>query len=118
MMRCAATLAVPLTGLALILCPVAQADTNNDGVYDKGLAGELISYQHRVTRDEMIATGHTVCDTIRNNPTTAGVVAARDAIVRDGIFNQKEAGGIIYAATTAYCPEFFTLYGDATAVHP
>jgi hypothetical protein len=114
MMKCATTFAVPFTGLALILCPVAQADTNNDGVYEYALSSNMVSYQHRVTRDEMLATGHSVCDNIRNNPTTAGVVAARDAIVRDGIFSQKEASGIIQSATTGYCPEFSTLYYGAS----
>jgi Protein of unknown function (DUF732) len=113
-MRCAATFAVPLTGLALILCPVAQADTDNDGVYEYALSSNRVIYQDRVTRDEMLATGHNVCANIRNNPTTAGVVAARDAIVRAGIFSQKEASGIIQSATTGYCPEFSALYYGAS----
>jgi hypothetical protein len=41
------------------------------------------------------------------------VVSARDAIVKAGIFSQKDANGIVYAATYAYCPEFKNLYGSA-----
>jgi hypothetical protein len=112
-MRFAATFAVPLTGLALILCPLAQADTDNDGAYEYGLSGNRVIYQNRVTRAEMIATGHSVCANIRNNPTTAGVVAARDAIVKNGIFSQHEASGIISSATAGYCPEFSKLSASA-----
>ena len=112
MMRFAATFAVPLTGLALILCPVAKADPSPDDWYAKGLSGGPVSF-HNLTWAQMIATGHSVCDAIHNNPTTAGVVAERDAIVKAGIFSKNEARGIIYAATYAYCPEFTDLYDGA-----
>lgn len=108
-MRCAATLAVPLTGVALILCPVAQADPSPDDWYAKALG---ISF-HSLSWPEMIATGHNVCNNIQSNPTTAGVVAARDSIVNAGIFSKQEALQILYAATYAYCPDFKDLFNSA-----
>ena len=88
-MRCAATLAVPLTGVALISCPVAQA-TQAPTTGDAEGSGRSV-FQQVFPGTEMIATGHNVCNNIQSNPTTAGVVAARDSIVNAGIFSQTRS---------------------------
>jgi hypothetical protein len=56
-MKFAAALAVSLTGLAMILCSVAQADpdwTTEDWNYTKYLSGNGVNYQARITTNEMI----------------------------------------------------------------
>ena len=111
-MRFAATLAVPLTGLALSLCPVAQADPSPDDLYAQALSSASVSFKD-LTWPDMIAMARGVCETIRKNPTTAGVVGQRDAIVNGGVFSKQEANGIIYAATYAYCPNFQAYYYGA-----
>jgi hypothetical protein len=108
-MRLAATLVVPLTGLALIVCPVAQADpewTTEDWNYTKYLSGYGVNYQGRITTDEMMAKAHFVCDSLEGNPTQPALVSARDALVKQGILTQDEATKVSYAAVTVYCPQF------------
>jgi Protein of unknown function (DUF732) len=108
MMRFAATLGVPLTGLALILCPVGQADPNwtpEDWNYTKWLSEYGVNYQGRVTTNEMIAKAHIVCDALGQNPTTAALVSARDSIVKQGVLTQDEATKTSYSAISAYCPQ-------------
>jgi hypothetical protein len=86
-MRFAATLVVPMTGLALSLCPVAHADpewTTEDWNYTKHLSEYGVSYQGRITTNEMMAKAHFVCDSLEENPTQAGLVSARDALVKQG----------------------------------
>ena len=109
MMRFAAMFAVPLTGLALILCPVAQADPNwtpEDWAYTKWLSEYGVNYQGRVTTNEMMAKAHMVCDALGQNPTTAALVSARDSIVKQGVLTQDEATKTSYSAISAYCPQF------------
>jgi Protein of unknown function (DUF732) len=112
MMRFAAWFAVPLTGLAFILCPPAQADpsrTPEDSIYFKWLQEVyLVNYQGRVTDDEMMAKAHMVCDALAQNPTKATLVSARDAIVKQGVLTQDEATKVAYSAvsTGSYCPQF------------
>jgi hypothetical protein len=111
MMRFAAWFAVPLTGLAFILCPPAQADpswTPDDWNYTK-LSGYLVNYQGRVTTNEMMAKAHMVCDALEQNATTATLVSARDSIVKQGVLTQDEATKVSYAAISTYCPQFENL---------
>jgi hypothetical protein len=108
-MRFAATFAVPLTGLALILCPVAQADpewTTEDWNYTKYLSEYGVSYQGRITTNEMMAKAHFVCDELAENSTRAGLVSARDSLVKEGILTQDEATKVSYSAVSVYCPQF------------
>jgi Protein of unknown function (DUF732) len=108
-MRLSAILAVPLTGLALTLCPVSQADpewTTEDWNYTKYLSSYSVNYQGRVTTNEMIAKAHMVCDALGRDPTTPALVAARDAIVKQGVLTQEEATKVSYSAISVYCPEF------------
>jgi uncharacterized protein DUF732 len=109
MMRFAAWFAIPLAGLAFILCPVAQADPNwtpDDWNYTKYLSAYLVNYQGRVTTNEMIAKAHMVCDALEQNPTKATLVSARDSIVKQGVLTQDEATKVSYAAISTYCPQF------------
>jgi hypothetical protein len=108
-MRFAATLVVPLTGLAVILCPVAQADpewTTEDWNYTKYLSEYGVNYQGRITTNEMMAEAHFVCDALGENPTQPALVSARDALVKQGILTQDEATKVSYSAVTVYCPQF------------
>jgi len=108
-MRFAVTLAFLLTGLALILCPVAQADpewTTKDWNYTKYLSEYGVNYQPRITTNEMIEKAHFVCDSVAENPTQPALVSARDALVKQGILTQDEATKVSYAAITVYCPQF------------
>ena len=108
-MRSAATLAIPLTGLALTLCPVAQADpdwTTEDWNYTKYLTEYGVNYQGRITTNEMMAKANFVCDSIEENPTQQGVVSARDSLVKQGILTHEEATKVSYSAVTVYCPQF------------
>jgi hypothetical protein len=108
-MRFAATLAVPLTGLALILCPVAQADpewTTEDWNFTKYLSEYGVNYQGRITTNEMMAKAHFVCDSLEGNPTQQGLVSARDSLVKQGILTQDEATKVSYASVSVYCPQF------------
>jgi Protein of unknown function (DUF732) len=112
-MRFAATFAIPLAGLALISCPVAHADPDPDTTatfqyYSKWLSEYMVNYQGRITNDEMIAKAQLVCNTLQNNPTKAGLVWARDAIVKQGVLTQDEATKVAYSAVSAqsYCPQF------------
>jgi hypothetical protein len=103
-MRFAATLAVPVTGLALILCPVAQADpewTTEDWNYTKYLSGNGVNYQARITTNEMIEKAHFVCYALEENPTPPGLVSARDSLVKQGILTQDEATKVAYSAISA-----------------
>jgi hypothetical protein len=108
-MRFAATLVVPLTGLALILCPVAQADpewTHEDWNYTKYLSEYGINCQGRITTNEMFEKAHSVCDSLERNPTQQGLVSARDTLTKEGILTQDEATKVSYSAVTVYCPQF------------
>jgi hypothetical protein len=108
-MRFAATLVVPLTGLALSLCPVAQADpewTPEDWNYTKYLSEYGVNYQGRITTDEMMAKAHFVCDSVAEDSTQQRLVSARDSLVKQGILTQDEATKVSYAAVTVYCPQF------------
>jgi len=83
-MRFVTTLVVPLTGLALSLCPVAQADpewTHEDWNYTKYLSEYGVNYQARITTNEMIEKAHSVCDALERNPSQSGLVSgSRHAI--------------------------------------
>jgi hypothetical protein len=108
-MRFAPTFVVALTGLVLILCPVAQADpswTPDDWNYTKWLSENGVNYQGRVTTNEMMAKARTVCDALEQNPTKATLVSARDSIVKQGVLTQDEATKVSYSAISAYCPQF------------
>jgi hypothetical protein len=108
-MRLAVTFVVPLTGLALTLCPVAQADpewTHEDWNYTKVMSGYGINYQGRTTTNEMIEKAHSVCDSLERNPTQQGLVSARDTLTKEGILTQDETTKVSYAAVTVYCPQF------------
>ena len=108
-MRFAVTLVVPLMGLAMTLCPVAQADpewTTEDWNYTKYLSGYGVNYQSRITTNEMIEKAHFVCDSLAERPTPAALVSARDALVKQGILTQDEATKVSYAAVSVYCPQF------------
>ncbi len=108
-MRFAATFAVPLTGLALISCPIAQGDPNwtqEDWYYTKWLSEYGVNYQARITTNEMIEKAHYVCDSLAKDPTKATLVSARDTLVKEGILTQDEATKTSYAAISTYCPDF------------
>jgi hypothetical protein len=111
-MRFAATLAVPVTGLAMILCPVAQADperTIEDWNYTKYLSEYGVNYQARITTNEMIEKAHFVCDALNENPTRPAFVSARDALVKQGILTQDEVTKVSNSAVSVYCPQFYDL---------
>lgn len=108
-MRFAVTLVVPLTGLALSMCPVAHADpewTTEDWNYTKYLSEYGVNYQSRITTNEMIEKAHFVCDSLEENSTQPALVSARDALVKQGILTQDEATKVSYAAVSVYCPQF------------
>ena len=53
-MRRGAMFAALLTGLALAMCPVAQAEPTADDWYTKALSGNGVNYQDRVSLEELI----------------------------------------------------------------
>jgi hypothetical protein len=108
-MRSAAALAIVLTGLGMIGCPVAQADpewTAEDWNYTKYLSENGVNYQGRVTTNEMIAKAHNLCDALGENPTQPRLVSARDSMVKQGVLTQEEATKVSYSAISVYCPQF------------
>jgi hypothetical protein len=112
MMRVAAAFTVPFSALALILCPVAQADpdwTTEDWNYTKWMSEYGINYQGRVTTNEMMAKARGVCAALDQSPTKAALVSARDAIAKDGILTKDEATKTSYAAISAYCQQYNNL---------
>jgi hypothetical protein len=111
-MRFSVTLAASLTALAMSLCPAAQADpewTTEDWNYTTYLSANGVNYQGRITTNEMIAKAHFVCGALQENPTSPGLVSARDSLVKQGILTQDEATKVAYSAISSYCNQFSDL---------
>lgn len=106
-MKRMATLAMPVAGLALLICPVAQADptlTPADHIYTKYLSEFGVNFQNRVSLQTMIADGHTTCAMLDESPTPSTWQAAISRLVGgQGNFTQQEAKLTAQAAVNSYC---------------
>lgn len=106
-MRHTATLAVALTGLVVLICPVARADPTlsyQDAIYTKWLSEIGVNYQNRATTQTMIAEAHTTCAMLDQSPAPQTFDAAVNRLVGGSAnFNKKEANGIVQAAIDTYC---------------
>jgi hypothetical protein len=105
-MRCLAAPAVSLTGLALAVCPMAQADPGPDDIYSKYLSEEGVNHQNRMSDADMQMWGHTVCLVLSKNPTHQTYLNAGQMLVDTKIFDHREADLIEYSAIAAYCPQY------------
>ena len=104
-MRRGAMCAALLTGLALAMCPVAQAEPTADDWYTKALSGNGVNYQDRVSLEELISEAQMICAALDKSPGNSTYQAAVDSIVAKGVFTPEEADGIGSSAIAAYCPD-------------
>jgi hypothetical protein len=112
-----AAFAVPLTGLIILICPVAQADpmTHEDWIYTKWLTEIGVHYQDRATTQTMIAEAHTTCAMLDQSPTPQTFDAAVNRLVGGSAnFTKKEANGIVQAAIDSYCDGYRNLIHGPT----
>ncbi|ORB35876.1 hypothetical protein BST40_24660 [Mycobacterium persicum] len=111
-MRPAQMLAVPLVGLALLACPVAQADplSTEDSYYTKWLSENGVNYQGRVSLPTMIAEAHTTCAMLDQSPTPQTYQSTVNRLVGGpGNFTQQEARSTVLAAVNSYCSQHTNL---------
>ncbi len=111
-MRHITVLAGSLTGLVLVMCPLAQAApmTLEDHYYTKWLSESGVNYQGRVTTQWMIDQAHTTCAMLDQNPTQAGYQATISRLVGGpGNFTQQEASLTVYSAIQTYCHDHINL---------
>lgn len=104
-MKVAAALTVSMTGLALALSPVAHAEPTPDDYYSKRLSGYGVNYQGKLTFDEMIGLGHTVCGLLDEWATPQTVLNTRQRVVATGVLDDAEARQVVYAASESYCDQ-------------
>jgi hypothetical protein len=113
MMKRMSALALSLTGLPLLICPVAQGDpslTMEDSYYTKWLSEIGVNYQNRVSLPIMIGQAHTTCAMLDQSPTPQTYQAAIDRLVGGpGNFTKQEASGTVQAAVHSYCNQYDNL---------
>jgi hypothetical protein len=97
-MKGASGLAACMTVLALAGGPVAQADPTPDDYYSKRLFGYGVNYQGKMTFDEMIALGHTVCGLLDEWAAPEAVLGARQRVVATGVLDEEDARQVVIAA--------------------
>jgi hypothetical protein len=117
-MRCVTALAVPLTGLALAVYPVAQADPGPDDYYSKWLSENGVNYQGRVTWAEMTTWGHTICTLIDEESAPQTVLNARQRLVDSKTFTPAEAPRVVDSAVESYCPQYSGLLQSSGLFKP
>jgi hypothetical protein len=104
-MKFASLLAVVLTGLTMLLSPIAHAEPTADDYYSKRLSGYSVNYQGRYTFDEMIQEGQRVCALLEEVVNATTLQNAQQRLVDQLGFSKREAAGLIDAAVQSYCDQ-------------
>ncbi|AYE94909.1 DUF732 domain-containing protein [Mycobacterium paragordonae] len=112
-MRHLATLAASVSVLAVLICPVAQADPNlspEDANFGKYLAQAGINNQSHVPLQVLIGEAHAACAMLDQSPTTEQWHAAVDMIAAGpGSFSKTDARTIGQAGVNSYCRNYTQL---------
>ncbi len=100
--------AVPLSAAALLFAAPASADQTDDA-FIAALQKHGITF---TTRDAAINTGHSMCAGLDKGQAATNLVLS---IVKDTNLTPREAGYVLGASVTSYCPQHMGVIGNSVS---